>query len=126
MNIAGSDPKWCLVYPDGRYCTDEEKHWSEVSVARVYGAETLYVSREAASQFSAIVRGKWHTLKAPVECDDVHFFRYYRSRKRLGGDTSDLLYHAIGYVGVFGKITLEIAPDGDTTLRFEPLLNHAR
>jgi hypothetical protein len=113
---------WLVVYPDGRYVSNEERDWSELSVERVYGRETLYVLKDEASSLAACVAGRWHALRAPAG-EEVHFFRYHRARTSLTSNTTEQLYHAIGYVFRGGKLTLEIDTRSNTTLRFDPVLD---
>lgn len=122
MSTVGLDAaNWRVIYPDGRYFTDQEIQWSEMSVRRQYGQETLDILPDPASEIGARVGGRWHTLKAPFD-EDVHFFRFYRGRQKLGSDgPPQMLYHAIGYIWRGGKITLEIDQQGATTLRNDPL-----
>lgn len=112
---------WRVIFPDGRCLTDEEVQWQEISVPRYYGQEVLQVLRQPAHEIGARMGGRWHTLKAP-NVEDTHFFRYYRGRVPLSvtGGPAQLLYQAIGYICPAGRITLEIDPQGNTTLRFDP------
>lgn len=123
-----SDPvataNWLLIYPDGRYISDEERHWSEVSVIQQYGRHTLAITCDPAASLAAQVAGRWHELKSP-DHEGAHFFREYYDAARLGIDGQAgapiRLRHTIGMICSFGRVIVDIDPRGFSKTRIELL-----
>lgn len=116
------DYKWLVEYLDGRWVSNQDRHWDEISVVRNHGREVLRVLREPAASLSAVVAGRVYTVRAPNR--ETFFFRYYRARTPLSGAApSEVLFHAIGYLGAHGKEWLEIDPRGNCQHRFEPSIS---
>src|SRR5262249_48786005 len=101
--LPASPYNWSLIYPDGRQISNEECHWSEVSVLRGWGTEHLYLTKEPAAQLSTVVAGRSTILKAPDQ--DTRFFLYMRSRTSLAKGTQ-IHYFSVGYICDEGKVSI--------------------
>lgn len=114
-----SAKNWLVCYLDGRYVSDEEKHWTEISVNRLYGREVLVTLKEPAASLTVYMSNRRYTLRAPDQ--DTRFYRHYRARTALGFSQSDLLYHEIGYIAKNMRVRMEIDPKGNCQTRVEVL-----
>ena len=108
--------QWLVEYLDGRWVSDNERNWQEISVPWFHG-KNLLILQEPAASISAIVGGREYTLRAPDR--ETRFFRYFHGRVAPSG-VGETLYHAIGYVASFGKVTVEIDMRGNCKTRVEP------
>lgn len=113
-----ANANWLLIYPDGRYVSDEERDWSEVAIYQQYGRHTLAITRDPAISLAACVGGKWHEIKSP-DHEGVHFFREYCDAARLDGGVTMRVRHTIGMLCPFGRVVVDIDPRGFSKTRVE-------